>query len=223
MLILLLFNSFDTQTVTITKVNPSLMNYTNLQILHEDTLKCPCSNARVTYNKFISISPIFHQVCSSDLVNKSWIAFLSYAVPVDQADSSSLLRNFFQLLSNICELVSRTITNAAQQFLAYELITSNVLNKRSFDAQLSTTITQFIQTLVDNFGPLVDTIFLFTHVDQPFKISDNRQTIDIDLENDLYDLEAWKVCNQLIRNLSFFSLIFGIVAECSIFLSISFV
>ena len=46
-------------------------------------LTCPCSNVAIPYHKFIRLTPIFHQVCSSDFVTESWINLLSVVETVE--------------------------------------------------------------------------------------------------------------------------------------------
>ena len=177
-----------------TVLNPSVTTYKNLQILHPDTLKCPCSMTKITYETFISFSPMFHQVCSSDLVSNSWISLLMATHNAFYMDWIGRAVHQFRLLSTICDLTNNTINNAVQQLIVRSLITSNVLTEADFNAQLNTTVEQFLQSIVTSFGLLVDTVRLFTQVDQPYKISD-YQPMSLNLAaNDIYNSESWKVC-----------------------------
>jgi hypothetical protein len=177
-----------------TVMNPSVTTYKNLQVSHPDTLKCPCSLTKITYETFISLSPVFHQVCSSGFVSDSWISLLMVTHNAIYFDWASRAVHQFRLLSTICDLANSTINDAVQQLIVRSLVTSNVLTEADFNAQLNTTINQFLQSIVINFGLLVDTVHLFTQVDQPYKISD-YQTMILNLTaNDIYDSESWKVC-----------------------------
>jgi hypothetical protein len=50
------------QTLTKSFNEPSLDTYNDLIDNHADTLECPCTFISSTYNKFIKIEPVFHQV-----------------------------------------------------------------------------------------------------------------------------------------------------------------
>ena len=75
-LVLVLFTSLRTKIITINEQNTSLAMYENLQANYSTTLKCPCSNMIIPYREFITLSPMLHQVCSSDLVTHKWISLL---------------------------------------------------------------------------------------------------------------------------------------------------
>ena len=65
---IILFTSFSTEMKTMTTSDPTLNTYKNLQVQYSILLKCPCSNIIIPHKTFISLSPRFHQVCSSDFV-----------------------------------------------------------------------------------------------------------------------------------------------------------
>lgn len=123
----------------------------------------------IPYHEFISLSPILHQVCSSDFVSKSWISILmsiiNQQVPIDWRNQAGPQ---FQLLSDFCQLANQTIDDAVRRFIAQSFISSIVLTKFDFDRQLNATLDQFFHSTVIYFAQLVDTVDLHMQVDQPF-------------------------------------------------------
>jgi hypothetical protein len=83
----------------------------------------------------------------------------------------------FQLLSSLCQIANETIKDAVQRIDARSLITPNLLTKSDFISQLNTTLTQFTQSIIIQFGLLVDTVNLFTRVDQPYATFTNATVI----------------------------------------------
>ena len=161
--------------------NSSSSDCKRLQDLYPDTLKCPCSNVMVPYKTFISLSATLHQVCSSDYVTESWISLLSF-MDMDQLgvpDTSwyGLGSRHLHLLSTLCQLANETIADAINRFGIQSVVSSNVLTELDFYAQLNTTLNQFLQSMVIDFGHLVDTVQLFTQVDQPYTRFDNAELI----------------------------------------------
>lgn len=150
-------------------------------------LKCPCSNLAIAYHKFISVSPIYHQVCSSDFVSERWIALEStidkyeYYIGANQGTGDHLWAVFgarhFRLLSTLCKLASSTTDDAVHRLSIQSLVSSNVLTQSAFHAQLNSTITQFFRSLIIHFSLLVDTTRLFTQADQPYTKFENAQLI----------------------------------------------
>jgi hypothetical protein len=152
-----------------TKPDPPLGTYKKLHGEYSKTLKCPCSNMIIPYERFITLSPILHQVCSSDLVTDRWISILKHIKPVyilpdwrDKAFSQ------FHLLSNLCKLANATINDAVHRFLLQSLIASNVLPQDDFDTQLNEAVDQFFQSTIAYFGLLVETTRILIQIDQPY-------------------------------------------------------
>ncbi|CAF1661282.1 unnamed protein product, partial [Adineta ricciae] len=101
-LIFLLYYSFKTQTITMIEHNPLLNTYKNLQTIHSSTLRCPCSKMAMPYKTFTSLSPTFHQICSSDLVDESWISLLTTA-GTNHPRNTWIIEagRYFQMLSSL--------------------------------------------------------------------------------------------------------------------------
>ena len=135
----------------------------------------------VAYSTFISLSATLHQVCSSDYVTESWISLLLYfEIPYFNTPSTAwygLGSRHFSLLSTLCQLANETITDTINRFGIQSVVSSNVLTEFDFNAQLNTTLKQFLQSMVIDFSHLVDTVQLFTQVDQPYTRFDNAELI----------------------------------------------
>jgi hypothetical protein len=125
------------------------------------------------YSTFISLSITLHQVCSSDFVTEPWIAMMRL---IPRVDWYGLDARHFRLLSSLCQLIRETIDDAIHRFLTRSFVTLNVLTEPNFNAELNTTLNQFNQTLVTNFDLLVNTVHLFTQVDQPFTLPNDQNS-----------------------------------------------
>ena len=155
-----------TQTRTITVSNPSLNTSNALEMAHPNTLKCPCTT--IPNRNFVTLSPIFHQVCSSDFVSAGWISLLmSIIYQSTSIDWRNQAGPQFQLLADLCHLAERTAEDAFERFLGQMFISSNVLMKSEFERQLNSTLEQFFQSTMIHFGQLVDIVDLRMQVDQP--------------------------------------------------------
>ncbi|CAF1065691.1 unnamed protein product [Adineta steineri] len=178
-LCLLLFNSLKSQTVTIIEKNPSLTKYNQLQILYPDTLTCPCANTTMPYETFVSLSPIFHQVCSSNLINESWISLLSNSDVADVQGGSWIGKaaQYFGLLSSICQLANLTASDNIHNFFARTFVTSYVLIETDFNIQVNTTVKQLTESIVISFNLFNSMTRLFMQADQPIIILPNSQVI----------------------------------------------
>jgi len=170
-IVLLLFNSLNTQIVTISIENPSLSTYINLQRKYSHTLTCPCSTVTISYQKFMSFSPILHQICSSDFIKDEWISSLEDCT-IQYLDIDWRNRAFqqFRLLSKLCQLANKTITVAIYEFLLQPFVVSNVLTENDFNIQIEKVLNQFNQSTIIYFSHLIDAVNLYIRIDQPFMV-----------------------------------------------------
>ncbi|CAF4222336.1 unnamed protein product, partial [Adineta steineri] len=125
------------QTVANIEQNPSLTKYKQLQSLYPDTLTCPCANTTMPYKTFVTLSPIFHQVCSSDLISESWISLLANSASADVISGTwiSKAAQYFGLLSSICQQAKLTAADNIHDFFARTFVTSYVLIETDFNIQ----------------------------------------------------------------------------------------
>ncbi|CAF4121162.1 unnamed protein product, partial [Adineta steineri] len=176
---LLLFTSRKSQTITIIEKNPSLTKYNQLQSLYPDTLTCPCANTTMPYKTFVSLSPIFHQVCSSDLISESWISLLANSASADVISGTwiSKAAQYFGLLSSICQQANLTAADNIHDFFARTFVTSYVLIETDFNIQVTATVKQLTESIVINFNLFNIMTRLFIQADQPIIVSPSSQVV----------------------------------------------
>ena len=165
----LLFNALRYKTITVTVDKPSVHAYRDLYSFHPDSLRCPCEQSVMAYEKFVSLAPIFHPVCSSDLVSEEWIAIL---VRIRFSDSSNQAwmneaSRYFRYLSALCQLANRTINEGVRRFVARTIATADVLSEVELNAQLNSTVKRLINSFLDGFHLFMDMSNSLLQVDQP--------------------------------------------------------
>ncbi|UJR19355.1 hypothetical protein I4U23_022484 [Adineta vaga] len=144
--ILLFYTSLTERILTKTVNHPSESIYTQIESLYSSSLHCQCSQMSIDYNKFLHIRPIFHQVCSSDLVSTGWIDLLreNYRPPpFEVSDMFYMGTGLFQLLKIFCETVNTTISSSLERFLRRQIVRTEVLSKDLLNIQLTTLIEQW--------------------------------------------------------------------------------
>ena len=147
--------------------SPAFQTYNSLESIHSSTLRCPCSNKAIPYKNFLSLSPMFHPICSSSFVHKNWIEILKLntvlALPNDWFKKAYIQ---FQILSDLCQLANMTIIDAIDRFLNQFFIASSVAKETNFAKQLNATLGQFYQSTIYSFVFLKDITNLIMQVDQ---------------------------------------------------------
>jgi hypothetical protein len=131
------------------------------------------------YGDFVSISPTFHQICSSGFVDGRLFSLLVSEFNVYGHGNAWIFKskNYFQLLTTFCELANEIATYQLNNFLAQTSVTTYVLDETSFNDQLNTTINQFLESMVTSFRLYIDTTRLLLQADQPLIASADSNVI----------------------------------------------
>lgn len=168
-LILVLFTSLRTQTVTIIVSQPTLLKYKELQVSRSDSLDCPCSSTSLPYTKLVLLSPVLHPICYSDFITDRWLSIVRISTNMNVfLDWRNRAVLFFQLLSNFCQLAKKTIEDAISRLHLQSFAISTVLDEIEFEAQMKAILYQFFDATAISFGLLAETVQLLTQVDQPY-------------------------------------------------------
>jgi hypothetical protein len=77
LIIIILYSTFTQETQRETIKNPSESQFSYLQQLYSTSLDCPCSTISNTSEVFLNITPLYHQVCSSDFFTTTWLNYLN--------------------------------------------------------------------------------------------------------------------------------------------------
>ncbi|CAF1200612.1 unnamed protein product [Adineta ricciae] len=198
-LVIILFTSLSTEIVVKTVPSPTLKEYKHLHNSYSSSLKCPCSTILVPYGTMIELSANLHPICSSDYVSDFWTSILKLAViPQAPMDWRNYANSEFQLLSDSCKLVNKTMADTMSHFKMQSFIASYVLNEYDLAKQLNVTLAEFFHSTVVAFSERIETVRLLIQTDQPFaKLGSG------DLEAFPLDLNVTTITNQTTGRLSF--------------------
>ena len=150
---------FQKQNQTITITNPSLDTYYQLYNDHQDSLKCPCSQLSMSYDKFINVSIILHEICSSDLLSPTWIDYVtsfdrsqipSWTETPFSRDFRLIGASYFQLLNVFCSLAKTNIKNVHGILVNKKLISDYVRSPIRLLQETQAIINSFIDTTNNN-------------------------------------------------------------------------
>lgn len=128
---------------------------------YSPTLQCPCSNINIPYTTFISLTPQFHQLCSSDFITRStaWISLVylrTASLKYRPDDFRIFIVPEFRLLVSLCGLTNETVTKALDLFLASTLVSDQVQSHQTIDAQLTTSMARFQASIARTFVRTLD-------------------------------------------------------------------
>ena len=166
-----MYTLFLDETVVITVYNPTLEEYQDLEILHRDHIRCPCTMISSPHHRFVSLSPRFHQICTSDLLDKRWISFLEQSKnSIIEIDWRNRASSQLKLLSDLCRIARKTVNNSMDRFLFESFVSADLVPEIEFSKQINLTLQQFFQSTIYSFDLLNQLTHLLMQVDQPFMV-----------------------------------------------------
>lgn len=159
-----IFILISVQNQLITVSHPTVETYDQLYNDSSGTLQCPCSLSTMPYGTFLNVTFVLHQVCSSDLVSKAWINYVSSLEPNSlpgylnmpwSRDFRHTGASYFQLLAGFCSLAETVIENNQRIFLGSQFINNFVISRSSFTEKSSILIKYFFEHTINNFRSII--------------------------------------------------------------------
>ncbi|CAF0796397.1 unnamed protein product [Didymodactylos carnosus] len=154
LLITTLYLSLGEELHRETALNPSESQYNHLQQTYPNSLICPCTSLSMSHQTFISIEPVYHQVCLSDFVSSAWIDFLAarqYNLFLFIYDKRYNVNTQFRLLSTLCENAQQTVNDSLRLFLQTQFVSSQVIAQEIFHSQINSLIEDWQVNTISRF------------------------------------------------------------------------
>ncbi|CAF1532675.1 unnamed protein product [Adineta ricciae] len=150
------------QTHSVTIQSPSESAFTQLSQQYPSTLSCPCSRTSVRHDRFLSLDPQYHPICTSLLVNQSFISLLSSANVSEHLvdDYRIMATSHFQILALLCRTVRQMIDDSLSEFLSQYFTTSEAVSNETFNAQMNHLVEQLKTTNIANIKYTRDFLWL---------------------------------------------------------------
>ena len=137
---------------------PNQNQYENLLKISPDSLKCPCTNISINNEKFFSINPIYHEICSSEFINYLWYSHLQIDVDVIPSDFRVYSSSLFHFIEVLCAATTNLINLSMKRFLKSSFISYNLIEENSFNKQSSEISKDFIQMTKREFSDILELI-----------------------------------------------------------------
>ncbi|CAF3573537.1 unnamed protein product [Rotaria socialis] len=194
MMIIIIFKVKSSNWTNVTVYSPSIKQYENLYNQYPNTLLCPCSNISIPYDTFIQVTPIQHQVCTSNFV-QPWCSQLFHQQLI------SIQANYL-----LQTLISSTITEFNDIFA---LISSVIQANQYISGRQTNTV--LMEVFLSEFN--ATEIVSMTHTG-----SDNDGRPCFCAQNSLCNIETYShnSISSTIPGLSFNCFIFDSVLESSL-------
>ncbi|CAF0796465.1 unnamed protein product [Adineta steineri] len=130
------------QSTMVTIPNPTKEQFQRLPM----NAKCSCSHISIPYRKFMSLTPSFHQVCSSHFITDRWLNAIDSKTNTTYfafQDFRRIGNAQFQALAAYCRLSKSYTAQSVNAVLQNTLFSPQILSETSLHAHIHTTIEQF--------------------------------------------------------------------------------
>ncbi|CAF2742866.1 unnamed protein product [Rotaria sp. Silwood2] len=146
--IITIYNALTIHVRIETVKQPTQIEYEKLYKKYSNTLQCSCTQISIPYDTFLQVTPLFHQVCSSDFVSQQWIDFTfdnttSTMWPMDVRTSMS---SMWQLLAALCNYVNDTLIDALNELTHRSMISSMLLAEEVLQTETQAVVDLIRQT-----------------------------------------------------------------------------
>ena len=139
---------------------PTITEFENLFQSGKLPHSCPCSQVAAQRSAFISLIPTFHQVCSSKLIEESFLNTLNYIISLHATDHHSDIRlyglHMFKTVGSLCSLANTITIDAMTNFLTTSWISTYTLPRRQFHEEAQALIIDFQTDLKNTFKQLLN-------------------------------------------------------------------
>ena len=144
--IALVFVALGRETRSYTSLSPSESTFELLSAQYgAESVSCPCTQVSMPYSTFLTLSPVYHRVCSSDFVSFDWWTSVWGTGDIFRLKDQPLLSTYFRMLSSMCELSKETVKNAANTFLSSAFVSVTILRRSSFEDRVKSSVNALIQ------------------------------------------------------------------------------
>ncbi|CAF1297605.1 unnamed protein product [Adineta steineri] len=117
---------------------PSHEKFSQLIRKYPNTLRCPCSKSSTNYAKFVTTNVSFHQVCSSEFIQQTWIEklFTNENISMKSIDDARITLSFFwQTIAGLCIASNKSWSDVLANFGTTSLITPTAIAEEIIQAK----------------------------------------------------------------------------------------
>ncbi|CAF1355935.1 unnamed protein product [Adineta ricciae] len=131
-IIVTITTSLITRLVNKIEYSPSFERFLVLTSKYPNSVHCPCTKVGIGYDAFVATQVRFHQVCSSQFVEQTWIDMMFAAqnrTLISAGDFRTRLIFFWQLIAGFCTISNRTWSEVVVAFDATQILSQLAMSE----------------------------------------------------------------------------------------------
>lgn len=199
-IIFLIFLSAPIKQYDIIIENPSVEIFERLYRNYSTQVKCPCRRIIINYGSFLSLTPEFHPICSSDFLSDEWMYSLT-GIPFTDLFQMIKLKykydgfhhigdSFFSTVKTLCSMAQTTYSNSYLLFKHSAFVTDYSMSSTELYIRINDILNEFQSNTITDFKQL----FSLTRFHTQSMLTSTRSNADM-YTNQLFD-ESRAVCDE---------------------------
>jgi hypothetical protein len=111
----------------------------------------------MSYDRIISITPRYHQICSSEFLQDYWLSYFNRIelkenlINLIKHDFRINGQSFFEMIHIFCQAANDTVQNSFRLFQLTRLFTINTLSRSQFHLEMNSYLKHFEQQTIHSF------------------------------------------------------------------------
>ncbi|CAF0930022.1 unnamed protein product [Adineta ricciae] len=147
----ILYTSLTNKFITVKFQLKDLKQYEQLYNKYPNTLTCLCNEISIKYEEFIQLTPIYHEICSSDFIQQKWIDYLLVEENVNDRNFQATGSFQFQAVRSLCRLIEETVDLSLTQLYSTMFVSNQLISRDSFQNRIDNTVDLFIKSTEQRF------------------------------------------------------------------------
>ncbi|CAF3985031.1 unnamed protein product [Rotaria sordida] len=162
------YASLTIRTYDVTLNKFSLSDFERLGVLYRSTIKAPCTQVSIPFNKFLNLSSQFHSVCSSPFIRRKWISslFLFNVTSHNILDYRTFAFAQYRSLRLLCHLSRRAVNDACRAYNTTHLIDRNAFSRVQFNEIASILVANLKRNVLTNEKRTANVVSMITAQNQ---------------------------------------------------------
>ena len=203
-----LYLTFNRTTITVEISSPTVQQFNELFAEYPQTLSCSCINLSIRHQIFISLEPLFHEMCSKQFQSTMdvWIEtlFRWTTTLTNHRDFRFTAALQLRLITLLCVSVQEIIDARMVDFNTTALTSPLLMNDQQFQQQIAKLVDQFIVDTINQFSNALQVNRITTFGSQVgVAWSLREECFSVELQEILYE-ERWLMIKTL-KNISGFT------------------
>ena len=171
-IIFLIFLSVPMKQYDVIIENPSVDTFEQLYRNYSTQVQCPFRRIIINYGSFLSLTPRYHPVRSSDYLSDEWmhsltgIPFPDFSQIFDYEykydDFHHMGASFFSTVKTLCSMAQTTYSNSYLLFEHSALVTDYAMSSTELHIRMNDTLDQFQSNTIKDFKQLFSLIRFHT-------------------------------------------------------------